>query len=61
MSDRNERLKKIFRKVVGPGDPLWPAQLEVARQVIAAGGIPANELQEWLAVQRESGETGGDA
>jgi hypothetical protein len=38
--------------VVDSSDPLWPDQCEVARQIIAAGGIPANELSEWLAVQR---------
>lgn len=44
--------RTLFGAVVGPDDPLWPLQAEVARQVLAAGGIPANELQEWLAVQR---------
>lgn len=44
--------RNLFGRVVGPEDPLWPLQADVARQVIAAGGIPANELAEWLAVQR---------
>jgi hypothetical protein len=42
----------LFGTVAGPDDPLWSLQADVTRQVIAAGGIPANELQEWLAVQR---------
>lgn len=45
--------RSLFGAVVGPADPLWPLQAEVARQVLAAGGVPANELQEWLAVQRQ--------
>lgn len=44
--------RSLFGAVVGPADPLWTLQAEVARQVLAAGGVPANELQEWLAVQR---------
>jgi hypothetical protein len=47
-----EECRTLTSAVVGPNDPLWPLQTEIARQVIAAGGIPANELQEWLAVQR---------
>lgn len=42
----------LFGNVVGANDPLWALQCDVARQVIAAGGVPSNELQEWLAVQR---------
>lgn len=47
-----EACRGIVGVVVGPNDPLWPLQTEIARQVIAAGGIHANELSEWLAVQR---------
>ncbi|MEH3142511.1 MAG: flagellar hook-length control protein [Mycobacterium kyogaense] len=44
----------LFGQVIGPDDPLWPLQLDVARGVLAAGGVPANELAEWLAVQRQA-------
>jgi hypothetical protein len=47
-----EACRSLFAAVVGPDDPLWPLQAEVARQVIAQGGVTANELSEWLAVQR---------
>ena len=47
-----EACRSLFGVVAGPDDPLWPLQCEVARQVLAAGGISANELQEWVAVQR---------
>lgn len=47
-----EACRGIVGVVVGVNDPLWPLQTEIARQVIAAGGIHANELSEWLAVQR---------
>jgi hypothetical protein len=49
-----EACRELFGRVVGPGDPLWGLHLEVARGVLAAGGVPANELQEWLAVARAS-------
>ena len=42
----------LFGTVAGPGDPLWDLQCEVARRVLGRGGIPANELAEWLAVTR---------
>ncbi|MDP7727615.1 flagellar hook-length control protein [Mycobacterium sp. TY813] len=45
-------LRELFGTVVGEGDVAWPVQLDVARQVLAVGGIPANELAEWLAVER---------
>ncbi|OHT54091.1 hypothetical protein [Mycobacteroides chelonae] len=45
-------LRDLFVVVVGPEDPLWPIQTDVARQVVSRGGIEANELGEWLAVQR---------
>lgn len=45
-------LRALFGTVVGDGDPAWPVQLDVARGVLAAGGIPADELSEWLAVAR---------
>jgi hypothetical protein len=46
-------LRELFGEVV-PGGPCWPLQLQVARGVLAAGGIPADELQEWLSTQRAS-------
>ena len=36
----------------GPADPLWSLHLDVARQVLGAGGLSANEIAEWLAVQK---------
>lgn len=45
-------LRELFGTVVGEGDVAWPVQLDVARQVLALGGIPATELAEWLAVER---------
>lgn len=44
--------RALFGTVAGPHDALWPLQGDVARQVLAAGGVPAAELSEWLAVQR---------
>lgn len=40
--------------VVGsdPSDPLWSLHGDITRQYLAAGGLSANELAEWLAVQR---------
>lgn len=43
-------LCELFGTVVGAGDPLWDLQIDVARGVLAAGGIEANELSEWAAV-----------
>ncbi|TDZ77063.1 flagellar hook-length control protein [Mycobacteroides salmoniphilum] len=47
-----EELHELVGTVVGAGDPLWPLQTEVASGVLAAGGIPTDELGEWLSVQR---------
>lgn len=47
-----EECRAIIGTVAGPDDPLWPLQLDVARQVLASGGVPADELAEWLAVMR---------
>jgi hypothetical protein len=49
--------KALLGTVVGPDDPLWAVQLEVCRGVLAAHGIPANELAEWLAVARRAADT----
>ena len=35
----------------GPGDPLWQLHLDIARQVLERGGLSADELREWVAVQ----------
>lgn len=53
------KCRELFGAVVGPDDPLWPLHVDVARAVLAAGGIPADELSEWLAVakNRAEGET----
>lgn len=44
--------KALFGTVVGEGDSLWPLHADVARQVLAVGGLSADELSEWLAVAR---------
>lgn len=44
--------RALFGMVVGVGDPLWGLHVDVARQVLSLGGVPANELAEWLAVAR---------
>lgn len=45
--------RRLFGYVAGPDDPLWELHVEVARQVLAVGGgIPADELAEWVAVER---------
>lgn len=43
----------------GPADPLWQLHGDVCRQYLAAGGVSAAELVEWLAVQRRR-EAKGD-
>ncbi|MDV3291904.1 flagellar hook-length control protein [Mycobacterium avium] len=45
-------LTQLVGTVAGPDDPIWPLQLDIARQVLALGGVPADELAEWLAVAR---------
>ncbi|MCV7223633.1 flagellar hook-length control protein [Mycolicibacterium elephantis] len=45
-------LGRLFSDVVGQDDPLWPLQLDVARQVLALGGVSADELNEWAAALR---------
>lgn len=49
-------LRDLFGTVVCEGDPLWPLQVDVCRQVLALSGIPATELQEWAAAHRRSSE-----
>lgn len=48
-----EQCRTLFGVVgAGPADPLWSLHLDVARQVLGAGGLSANEMAEWLAVQK---------
>jgi hypothetical protein len=46
--------RALVGTVVGPGpdDPIWELQVSICRGVLAAGGIPADELAEWAAVAR---------
>ena len=46
-------VRNLAGKVVGPPDPLWELQVDIARQVLAVGGgIGVDELAEWVAVYR---------
>lgn len=47
-----DECRTLFGTVAGPEDALWSVHLNVARQVLALGGVPADELSEWLAVAR---------
>lgn len=47
-----QELQCLFGAVSGPGDPLFEMQTSVARAVLAAGGLTADEIAEWLAVAR---------
>ncbi|OMC05675.1 hypothetical protein A5735_05015 [Mycolicibacter heraklionensis] len=53
-----DECRTLFGRVAGPGDPLWPLHVDVARQVLAlgsaGGGIPAHELAEWAAVEKRA-------
>ena len=44
--------RELFGTVAGADDPLWPLHVDIARQVLALDGMPADELAEWLAVAR---------
>jgi hypothetical protein len=46
-------LREMVGNVVGPDDPAWSLQCDIARQVLALDGVPADELAEWLAVARQ--------
>lgn len=53
-------LREMVGTVVGPDDPAWSLQCDIARQVLALDGVPADELAEWLAVARQrAGEAVG--
>ena len=48
-----QECRELFARVAGPEDPLWAVHVDVARQVLAVGGgIPVDELAEWVAVYR---------
>ncbi|BCI83448.1 hypothetical protein MTY66_50730 [Mycolicibacterium sp. TY66] len=50
-------LRALVGNVVGEGDPLFALQCDIARGVLAVGGVPTDELAEWAAVMRHrSGE-----
>lgn len=41
--------------------PVWQLQVAVAREVVALGGVPADELAEWSAVfRRRAGQPTGE-
>jgi hypothetical protein len=44
--------RELFGTVAGPGDALWELHVQVARDILAQKGIPADELTESLAVAR---------
>ncbi|BBZ64509.1 hypothetical protein [Mycolicibacterium monacense] len=44
--------RALAGEVSGPDSPLWSLQVDIARQVLSLGGIPATELAEWAAVFR---------
>lgn len=52
-------LRQLAGTVTGPGDPLWDLQVQIARGVLAHGGLDATELAEWAAVARHR-EGGGE-
>lgn len=54
-------LRELVGVVVGPDDPLWGLQIEVARGVLAAGGIGHQEVSEWAAVLRRRAGEASDA
>lgn len=45
--------RELFGSVAGPDDPMWELHRDIARQVLALDGVPADELAEWLAVARQ--------
>lgn len=45
--------------VIGPADPMWALQCDIARQVVALGGFGADELGEWTAVFRAREQAAG--
>lgn len=45
-------LRALVGTVVGESDPLFALHVDIARGVLAVGGVPTDELAEWLAVAR---------
>lgn len=43
-----DNCRELMGTVTGPDHPCWAVQLEVCRAVLAAGGLPAEEIAEWL-------------
>jgi len=52
-----ERCRELFGIVVGPEDPLFELQRDVARQVLATGGLSVAEVLEWEAVLKRRAGT----
>lgn len=46
------RCREVFGHCDGPTDPLWPVHVELAREVLGHGGLPAAELAQWTAAAR---------
>mgnify|MGYP001321843132 CR=1 FL=1 len=51
-----ETCKALLGDARGPDDPLFDLQVDIARKVLAAGGLPPGELAEWTAVARRLAE-----
>lgn len=49
-----EAARDVAGTVIGPEDPAWELQVQICRDVLALGGVPANELAEWAAVQADA-------
>jgi hypothetical protein len=45
-------LRALVGDVRGPGDSAWELQVQIARGVLALGGIALTEVLEWAAVMR---------
>jgi hypothetical protein len=52
-------VREMVGQVNGPGYALWSLHLDICRQVLGAGGLSANELREWVAVQARREATEG--
>jgi len=62
MADRAAaRCREVFGQCDGPTDPLWPVHVDLCRSVLGHGGLPAAELEQWLAVARNRENPGGAA
>lgn len=49
-----EAARDVAGTVTGPRDPVWELQVQICRDVLALGGVPADELAEWAAVQADA-------